>query len=153
MRRLTIKIGVLAATMALALAAAENAQGVPTQHTAHRGKAPTAYFEMTDVTGQRFVIALTDPAKIRHARDLVNGTSDSEPHVVGRIDKRRVAYNPRWSYHIKPDTIDFFDYAIEVCDATIPYVEDHLREAGGAFLPGLIWCPWSSRLVREIPAE
>ncbi|WP_433227073.1 hypothetical protein [Microtetraspora malaysiensis] len=40
---------------------------------------------------------------------------------------------------------------LRVCDATIPYVEDHLDEAGGAFLPGLVWCPWSSRLVREVP--
>ncbi|MGN9845746.1 BP74-related protein [Nonomuraea sp. H19] len=112
--------------------------------------APTAYFVMTDITREEFVVQLTDPGKIQHARDLLSGATEDRPHVVGRIIKRPTPYNPRWSYHLNPDTVDFFDYAIEVCDATIPYVEDHLDEAGGAFLPGLVWCDWSSRLVREL---
>ncbi|MFI7133761.1 calmodulin-binding protein [Nonomuraea sp. NPDC050153] len=112
--------------------------------------APAAYFEFTDITGERFVIQLTDPDKIQHARDLINGTTADRPHVLGRILPRTAYYNPRWSYHLRSETIDFFDYAIEVCDATIPYVEDHLGEAGGAFLPGYVWCPWSSRLEREL---
>ncbi|WP_442948058.1 BP74-related protein [Nostoc sp.] len=49
-----------------------------------------------------------------------------------------------------PSTISFFPMAIEVCDATTNYVNDHLDEVGGAFLPGLFWCPWSSQLVKEI---
>jgi hypothetical protein len=48
--------------------------------------------------------------------------------------------------------VRFFEVAIEVCDATMPYVEDHLDEVGGAFLPGGYWCPWTSRLTREVPA-
>ena len=70
---------------------------------------------------------------------------------MGRIVKRTAPYNPAWSYHLEPASITFFDFSIEVCDATIPYVEEHLDEAGGAFLPGLWWCDGSSRLVREIP--
>ncbi|MFI6995761.1 calmodulin-binding protein [Nonomuraea wenchangensis] len=114
--------------------------------------AAPAYFVMTDITRENFVVQLTDPVKIQHARDLISGTATNEPHVLGRILKRSAPYNPRWSYQLNPDTISFFDVAIEVCDATIPYVEDYLDEAGGAFLPGLVWCPWTSRLVREIPA-
>ncbi|WP_246179192.1 calmodulin-binding protein [Actinomadura decatromicini] len=111
-----------------------------------------AYFVFTDITREEAVLKLTDPAKIQHARDLVNGETTDRPHVIGRILKRQADYNPRWSFHYNPDTVDFFDVAIEVCDATIPYVEEHLDEAGGAFLPGLVWCPWTSRLIREIPA-
>ncbi|MGA4993812.1 calmodulin-binding protein [Nonomuraea bangladeshensis] len=114
--------------------------------------AVAAYFVMTDITRENFVVQLTDPAKIQHARDLISGTTTDKPHVLGRIITRPALYNPRWSYQLNPDTISFFDVAIEVCDAAIPYVEDHLDEAGGAFLPGLVWCPWTSRLVREIPA-
>ncbi|MFI0485569.1 calmodulin-binding protein [Actinomadura sp. 9N215] len=113
---------------------------------------PAAYFVFTDITREEAVLKLTDPAKIQHARDLVSGETYDRPHVVGRILKRQADYNPRWSFHYNPDTVDFFDVAIEVCDATLPYVEDHLDEAGGAFLPGLVWCPWTSRLIREIPA-
>ncbi|MFI6175642.1 calmodulin-binding protein [Nonomuraea sp. NPDC051191] len=114
--------------------------------------ADAAYFVMTDITSEEFVVKLTDPAKIQHARDLVNGQTTERPHVIGRFLKRQVDYNPRWSYHLNTDTVDFFDVAIEVCDATIPYLEDHLDEAGGAFLPGSYWCDWSSRLVREVAA-
>ncbi|TYB47082.1 calmodulin-binding protein [Nonomuraea sp. PA05] len=143
MRRITRKIGApLAALAVLATATPATAQQA----------APAAYFVMTDITREEFVVQLTDPGKIRHARDLVHGETRERPHVVGRIVKRQTPYNPRWSYHYNPDTVDFFDAAIEVCDATIPYVEDNLDEAGGAFLPGLVFCPWTSRLVRELPA-
>ncbi|MEV5574796.1 hypothetical protein AB0L06_32575 [Spirillospora sp. NPDC052269] len=119
----------------------------PRHLAAHR-----AYFEMTDTNGRnRFVIELRDRDKIEHARRLVRGETRERPHVLGRIIKRTALYNPRWNFHLDPDSIEFFDSAIEVCDASISYTEEHLDEACGAFLPGCVWCPWSSRLVREIP--
>ncbi|GAA2635247.1 twin-arginine translocation signal domain-containing protein [Actinomadura fulvescens] len=147
MRRGLLKTAALTAAAMLTLTMTQPAHA---HGTAHHAVADEALFEITDITRERFVIKLTDPAEIKHARDLVNGETTDRPHVVGRIIKRSAPYNPRWSYHFNPATIDFFDMAIEVCDATIPYVEDHLDETGGAFLPGLVWCPWTSRLVREI---
>ncbi|OIJ87728.1 calmodulin-binding protein [Streptomyces sp. MUSC 14] len=147
MRRQLTKLAGLVTAGLLALTAAQTtAHAAPAKAAGER-----AYFVMTDITHEDFVIELTDPAKIEHARELVNGETTDRPHVIGRILKRTAPYNPRWSYHYNPDTTDFFDVSIEVCDATIPYVEDHLDEAGGAFLPGLYFCPWTSRLVREIP--
>lgn len=143
----TLTVSALLALTAVASPATAETAGSMTQ----RAVAETAYFEMTDVTQARFVVQLTDPAKIKHARDLISGATTDKPHVIGRISPRPAPFNPRWSYHYRPETVDFFDVAIEVCDATIPYVEDHLDEAGGAFLPGYVWCPWSSRLVREVP--
>jgi hypothetical protein len=141
MRRITTKIGTLAAIALLALTATQS-----TQATA----ADAAYFNLRDVTGSNFVIKLTDPTRIAEARNIV---AHHEPKIViGRIVKSPAAYNPHWSFHYNPDTIDFADMAIEVCDATTPYVEDHLDEAGGAFLPGLIWCPWSGRLTSQVTA-
>jgi hypothetical protein len=144
MRRIIPKVAALVAIAMLALAAPAQAQ--------RAAAATEAYFEFTDITRSTAVLKLTDPAKIQHARELVSGATTDRPHVLGRIIKRPAPYNPRWSYHYSPETVDFFDFAIEVCDATMPYVEDRLDEAGGAFLPGLLWCPWSSRLVREVPA-
>lgn len=118
----------------------------------HADTTAPAYFEMTDVTRHIFVVKMTERADIEHARELLRGETTDRPHILGRILKRPAGYNQRWSYHISPETVSFFDFAIEVCDATIPYVEDHLDEAGGAFLPGLVWCDWSSKLVRELPA-
>ncbi|WP_052441232.1 BP74-related protein [Streptacidiphilus anmyonensis] len=94
----------------------------------------------------------TGNAAPHNALELVGGETTVHPHLIARILKRTALYNPRWSYHTSPDSTHFFDQATEVCDATVPYVEEHLDEVGSAFLPGLIWCDWSSRLVREIPA-
>ena len=112
--------------------------------------ATPARFVFQDVSSSEFVIELTDESKIQQARNILNGTQKDETHVLGRIIKRPAAYNPRWNFQFDPASITFFSMAIEVCDASIPYVEDHLDEAGGPFLPGLYWCPWSSRLVKEI---
>ncbi|MDI1435439.1 hypothetical protein QHF89_38410 [Polyangium sorediatum] len=110
-----------------------------------------AYFRFTDTNGQsRFVIELNDDAKIAHARRILSGEETRQIHVHGRILKRPVPYNPGWNYHLDPITISFFEVAIEVCDASFQYVEDHLDEACGAFLPGCHFCPWSSRLVDEV---
>lgn len=141
MRRLLSKFGALAAATMLTLGLAHPAQA-----------ADPAYFEFTDITRETAVVRLDDPDKIQHARDLLSGKTQERPHLVGRIVKRTAPYNPRWSFHYDPATVGFFDVAIEVCDATLPYVEDHLDEAGGAFLPGAYWCPWSSKLTREVPA-
>jgi hypothetical protein len=148
MRR-TVKttLGILAATAALGLGAAAPASAA----TLHAGRAAgPAYFEMTDVTGERFVVEMTDPEDIDHARALLSGETRQLPHIMGRIKARPAEYNPMWSYHVEPRSVTFFDFSIEVCDATIPYVEEHLDEVGGAFLPGGYWCDWSSRLVREL---
>ena len=99
---------------------------------------------------EQFVIELTDESKIQQARNILNGTEKNETHVLGKIIKRPAAYNPKWSYQLDPASISFFSLAIEICDAQIGYVEDHLDEAGGPFLPGGLWCPWTSRLVKEI---
>ena len=112
--------------------------------------APARFVLETPPAPDQFVIELTDESKIQQARNILNGTQKDETHVVGRIIKRPAPYNPKWSYQLDPASISFFSYAIEVCDANIGYVEYHLDEAGGAFLPGGFWCPWSSRLVKEI---
>ena len=109
-----------------------------------------AYFVFEQRPGQEFVFELTDEAKIAHARMILSGREQQRIHVHGRIVKRTAPYNPKWEFHLDPLTIDFFDVAIEVCDANVQYVQDHLDEACGAFLPGCHWCPWDSRVTREV---
>ncbi|MFE9610952.1 calmodulin-binding protein [Streptomyces sp. NPDC006012] len=137
----------------MAFATAQPAQaGTPDSQPVRAAAEAPAYFVMTDHTREEFVIKLTKAGDIEHARELVAGETTDRPHVITRIVKRTADYNPRWSFHANPDTTQFFDDSIEVCDANIPYVEDHLDEAGGAFLPGLVWCDFDSRFIREIPA-
>lgn len=111
-----------------------------------------ADFAFTDYSGKEFVIRLQNEQRIQEARRILSGEETMSIHVMGRIRKQTAEYNPGWSFYLDPDTITFFTMAIEVCDASITYVDDHLDEACGAFLPGCFWCPWSSRLTREIAA-
>jgi len=98
----------------------------------------------------QFVFELTDEDKISHARRILSGEEKNQTHVMGKIIKRPAPYSPGWDFHLDPNSISFFEVAIEVCDAGIRYVDDHLDEACGAFLPGCYWCPWGSRLLREV---
>ena len=97
-----------------------------------------------------FVIALSDPQRIAEARRIEQGLETRRIHVLGVITTTAADYNPGWSYHYEPDTIEFFETAIEVCDASPRYVEAHLAEVGGSFLPGRRWCPWSSRVASKV---
>lgn len=107
-------------------------------------------FEQPSSPGIEFIIQLNNENAIQKALDILSGKEKDEVHVHGRIVKRTQPYNPKFNFYLDPDTINFFSVAIEVCDANMLYVEEHLDEAGGAFLPGGHWCPWDSRLTREI---
>lgn len=112
-----------------------------------------AYFTMQTVEqAPPFVVKLSQQDLIDHARRILSGAEQQKIHVMGRIIKRRASFNPAWDFHIDPATTQFFEIAIEVCDATTSYVNDYLDEACGAFLPGCYWCPWTSRLLEEVPA-
>ena len=110
----------------------------------------TAYFKVAGATeADTFVIALTDPATIAEARALASGQEPSK-HVTGLVVSEAVPYNAPWSFHLDPASISFAEMSIEVCDAATTYVEEHLAEVGGAFLPGRRWCPWSSHIVEGV---
>lgn len=111
-----------------------------------------ADFAFTDSDGKEFIFRLTNDQRIAEARRILSGEEQMSIHVMGKIRKEAVDYNPGWSFHLDPATISFFTMAIEVCDAGIEYTEDHLDEACGAFLPSCFWCPWSSQLTREVTA-
>ena len=93
---------------------------------------------------ETFVFKLTDPQKIQQARDIIS--SGASKIVSGTIIKQPVYYNAPWSYYLDPKSITFTEIGTEVCDATIRYLEDNLDIA----YPH--WCPYSSHLLREIPA-
>lgn len=95
------------------------------------------------------VIRMADAALIQQAREIVGGAGDPSLHIMGAVVKAPARYNPGWSYHLDPPSISFFEAAIEVCDAHPLAVEQHLDEVCGAFLPGCVWCPWTSRLLAE----
>ncbi|HEU4511362.1 MAG TPA: Ig-like domain-containing protein [Pyrinomonadaceae bacterium] len=129
------KISVMA--LCLAIAAAVPVRG--------QQSATEAYFVFKTGGGpETFVFKLTDPQTIQQARTLI--ATGTRMILSGIIIKQPVYYNSPWSYHLDPKTIRFTDGAIELCDASIRYLEDNLHSA----YPG--WCPWASDLLAEIPA-
>ncbi|WHI47633.1 hypothetical protein [Microbulbifer sp. VAAF005] len=111
-----------------------------------------AYFEVSFNSDpeETFVLQLTDPDKIKEARRILLNGEEAFYHFIGYVVPGETFYNPGWSFHVDTDSIDFAEISIEVCDSSAQYVEDNWEEVGGAFLPGNIWCPWSSTLVREL---
>jgi len=109
-------------------------------------------FEQQTPTGEtkEFVFELKNLVIIAEARQILANPGTLKNHVQGKIVASPAAYNPNWSFHLDPDTIGFFEMQIEVCDANVSYVEDHLDEIGGSTLPHNFWCPWSSKLTKEI---
>lgn len=160
------KLTAVLAGLAVALCALTILLATPPRRTAAESAPPTsvilsgsdatlateaAYFNVGfTASDETFTIMLTDTARIQEARDILNGTQLQKIHVMGTIVKSPAYYNPSWSYHIAPASIEFFEVAIEVCDAAPEYVEEHLDEACGAFLPNCVWCPWSSVVVEEV---
>lgn len=116
----------------------------------------TAYFVFEQMSPEGelldFVFAIHDEEKIAEARAILRDSQALKNHVQGIVIPEPAPYNPRWSYHLDPDMVSFFELQTEVCDANATYVEEHLDEIGGSTLPKSFWCPWSSRLVREITA-
>ncbi len=148
MKRLRICAGLPALLILLLLI-----NPVESQPASRAAAAEEAYFVFDSPPRKDlFVIKLTDPAKIQKARGIISGKETSGRRVGGLIVKQPACYNAPWSYHLDPQSIEFFDSAIEVCDGAMGYIETHLDEVGGALLPGNRWCSWGSRLVREIPA-
>jgi hypothetical protein len=103
-------------------------------------------------TAQHFVVRIINPIVIEEARVELE-KSEGFKIISGIIEKTAVEWNPGWSYHFIPNTIFFGEVFIEVCDSSATYVEEHLDEAGGAFLPGLQWCPWGTRVLEEIAGD
>jgi hypothetical protein len=109
------------------------------------------YFLMSDGDPRNdFVFELHDPKLIEQAITIIHMPNESRPHVSGIIDTSTVHYNARWGFHYLPETISFPDISAEVCDAETSYVQHHLKEVGGHFLPGNRWCPWNQKVVREV---
>ena len=114
----------------------------------------SAYFRVYDGAGSPdFIILLTNPETILIARNQITIPVEQRLSITGIIVKEASCWNPNYGYHYDPSTVEFFEVAAEVCDANFVYVQDNLEEAGGAFLPGLLHCPWESFIVDEVTVD
>ena len=97
-----------------------------------------------------FIFKVSSEETIFDARKILTDVTDRRRSVSGKIVTTPAPYNPDWNFHINPETVGFFEYQIEVCDANPVHVEKHLDEVGGSYLPNSFWCPWQSHLLAEV---
>ena len=83
-----------------------------------------------------YKIELITPEQIAHVKELMAGSEEGRI-PVGTIVRGDPGVNAPWSWHIDPQTLEFADATIEVCDGLPEYVED-------GTLTSDTYCPWSA---------
>lgn len=94
---------------------------------------------------EEYRILLTDPADIAIAEQLLAG--EEAPRIPSGVIVRGGdgGVNTGYSWHIDPDTVEFAEITIELCDGLPSYVED-------GSLSGDRFCPWSAEVTAIEPA-
>lgn len=88
---------------------------------------------------EEYRILLTDPADIDIALRLLDG--EEAPRIPnGLIVRGETGVNVGWSWSIDPDSIEFADVTMELCDGLPSHVED-------GTLTGDRYCPWGAELI------
>lgn len=88
-----------------------------------------AHFVVVDHR-ERFIIQLTDPAKIDAARKMMRGEIPTPGWIYGRLAEGDGGYNRdfgsnrRWTWHLEPDSIDFAEITAEALQTLPSFIED-----------------------------
>jgi hypothetical protein len=94
-----------------------------------------------DVVGEVFRSQITNPGGIQQAIDLWQGRSQANI-PVGRLKCTPKRYNCPYHWHQDPRTIEFAEFAIEVCDGLPSFVEESCDDFGAGS-----YCPFAAQLT------
>ena len=88
---------------------------------------------------------VTDPEQIEHVRELLEGKEEGRiPNAV--IVRGETSVNEGWSWSLDPDSLEFADMTIEVCDGLPSHIEDGTLQTER-------YCPWAAEVVDVQPAD
>ena len=88
---------------------------------------------------EEYRIRLTDPADIAIARQLLAG--EAAPGIPnGVVVRDDPDINVGYSWHIDPESVEFADFTIEVCDGLPSDVEQGLITSDH-------YCPWTAEVI------
>lgn len=88
---------------------------------------------------EEYKIRLTDPADIEIARRLLAG--EEAPRIPnGRVVRADPDVNVGYTWHIDPESVEFSDVAMEVCDGLPSDVEKGMITSDR-------YCPWSAEVI------
>lgn len=94
---------------------------------------------------EEYRILLTDPEDVAVAQALLAG--EEGPRIPNGVIVRGGdgGVNVGYSWHIDPETVQFAEFTVELCDGRPSFVED-------GTLTGERFCPWSAEVVAVEPA-
>lgn len=88
---------------------------------------------------ETYKIELATPELIAHAQALLAGEAIAAI-PLGTVVRDDPGPNSPWSWHIDPQSLEFADVTIEVCDGLPSYVEDGTVTSDQ-------YCPWSAKVI------
>jgi hypothetical protein len=97
-------------------------------------------------TGQTFVVHATDQAIVDEMVQIAAGQCPPKV-VVGDVVTGNGGYNAVWSWHLDANSVEIWDFTVEICDAAPAYVEANLADWAGT-----TYCPWGSYVIAVEPA-
>jgi hypothetical protein len=102
--------------------------------------APRPVVATFEVAGsETYKIELATPELIEHAQALLDGENVAAI-PLGTVVRDDAGPNAPWSWHIDPESLEFAEITIEVCDGLPSYVEDRTVTSEQ-------FCPWSAKIV------
>jgi hypothetical protein len=118
---------------------------VPSPESSAGGSSGSVIVTFRTAGDEEYRILLTDAEDIGMARRLLAG--EEAPSIPnGRIVRGGDGgVNTGYSWHIDPESVEFADFTIELCDGRPSYVED-------GTLTGDFFCPWTAEVVAVEPA-
>lgn len=100
-----------------------------------------------EVAGQgEYRIELITDEQVEHVKELLAGGEDGRIPVGTVVRDDDGGVNAPWTWHIDPETLEFADATIEVCDGLPEYVEDRTITSD-------TYCPWSAKVVALEPLK
>ncbi len=115
--------------------------------------ANTRFFEFEHISSATSFIVWTNQTNVLSLIDeqLALSPEQRKMHINGpiqRLPEECAAVNENWSWVHKPNEWTLADASIELCDGNPQYVEENLDE----YIRIGRYCPWGSRVLREIEA-
>ena len=95
--------------------------------------------------GETFQVRIQDSDVITEAEGLL--AAGEQRIITGPLRRGDGGFNAPWSWHLDPDSVEFADFTIELCDGCPHMVEadlDYWIETVGRY------CPWSTELVARV---
>lgn len=96
-------------------------------------------------SGETFHVRITDPDVIEEAERLIE--SEEQRIISAPLRRGDGGFNEPWSWHLDPDSVEFADLTIELCDGCPHMIEEDLD-----YWIGTVgrYCPWSTELVARV---